>query len=171
LHTQGAHIFRCNDEDGTLDYPSNAMFSLKRVSDSLTQKWKLEGIGKDVLDGKSLKYAYGSSSLDDAKLIYVGQDQYVIQKNGKNLNHYAVEGYLTKNEAGEVVEKLRYKRTDFTLEFKTANYNDEFQRFAIKKMEGFYYICPYRIRTTGVTSDCTNNWLNKTLTKQRFYVK
>jgi len=149
---------------------NNAMLSVKtRNSKSLSQKWVLEQLGKDVLDGKTVKYSYGSSILDYAKLVYVGNDQYVIQKDGKNIQ---LQRWVTREYYDESTKKVAYGRKygdiNCTYSYQTPSYGDDNQRFVIRYINANYYICPCEVRTSAITADGSNTWINKDLSTQRF---
>jgi len=106
-----------------------------------SQKWVLESLSNDTLDGKTLKYAYATSTLDNAKLIYVGNSQYVVQKDGKNLELERWKLHkVWKDKEEKVVEEYGNIDVNCTYAFKTPSYGNDNQKFVIRYYNGYYYI-------------------------------
>jgi len=161
-----------NESGNTTSY-NNARFSLKiRDSRELSERWVLEKATYGTnLDGKTIKYTNGTSTIDYSRLIYVGNNMYVLQKDGQNLELNRKKVTQVYNEKTKTVSREEaIVNINCSYSFKTPDYSNINQQFMVKKLGSYYYICPADIRNSGLTSDGTNTWLNKTNTKQRFSV-
>jgi len=158
------------NENGNNTSSSNAILSIKtRDSRELSQSWVLEkATTGDNYDGKSIRFLDGNTSVDGAKLVYVGNNMYAIQKDGKNLE--INRNQLTQvydHKTNTVSEKVSSVYIHVTYSFKTPNYSFNNQKFMVKKLGSCYYICPSDIRNSGLTADGSSAWLNKTNSAQK----
>jgi len=105
-----------------------------------SSSWSLENID-DKLDGKCFDT---KNDLGLGKIKYIGNDNYIIQKTDSTVLSINDDSF---NDVNRSVEYKNYVK------------DDESQLWKIRKINGKYYLIPYRFQCTTVINGQINTWL------------